>query len=1040
MCTCQSHECVARACHERGSTSDGQFGKCVEASSAAATCTRSRGKAHGSGGGGGLRPRAMVWSLPSHVCVCVCVRCTACALYPAAFDELHYLSEREAKEEKKNSSSSSRVGSRGTRADSLQGLPLTAGRDAARGVCWLQITREAGVRARSPAHSAYASRRATRSADPNLPWRTRVANKRVGARTAARPARVLLHARRLIFSSRRALRGAASKAPVRKLLLKAGSVRRSFARSSPTARVPLILRIRGYNRTRECAATLGHYFFFSSSRKAKTTTWTRGHFSSCSDVSMHKTNQSTATRRRLKRDLIAESCNYTHGSAQRHNCIIEHRHSHNTYSTLRHWLEYLTREQFIRVALPLRRIMLGRISNVLLNKFKNSNGRFCTLISVIRTEDVSPHNSRTSYIHAERKSHTYAERESARRARAASRSSLKISSNGCGGYTSRARPPGENDKKPIQPKGFRSKLPSSHTIGLRHRAAHGSSDIWPLERPDGMPAIQSLEVMCGKDHMDVHLSFSQPFEGIVSSKGQHSDPRCVYVPPSTGQTFFTFRIAYARCGTKPDMHGQFYENTVVVQYDKDLLEVWDEAKRLRCEWFNDYEKTASKPPMVIADLDVIQLDFRGDNVDCWMEIQHGKGPWAPPVSGIVPLGSTLTLVVAINDYRGEFDMRVKSCVASDGAGHTIQLSDEFGCVLRPKMISRFNKARGSDDRATVITYAFFHAFKFPDALSVHIKCKVEICRHGCLDHCQTSGNNEGQYLQDRNDVNLIGSGRPSGGNNNYIEHTVSSQAGGSLGISSSIRPPPPPAASENNNSGDLYDDILHNGDGSMAAIGSHFLGIAEKSAQPKAQAQTAAQLLLQSSTSEPLMSDPLQPYLAVQPARVTRYQPQEHFPHGPRNLEQDDEQITREGKSNDATTQQRNATASGSSTSKPDSSTSGTTTTTASSRRKRSLVVSDRKVRSADVGVSGIYEVISEADLAFSPDSHAEAVTVFQVSHYILRILSIFYIKYRDKNNSSKNLIRRAEFVKRSFTASACPSRDSVRCSSLWPSRPSCQL
>lgn len=150
-----------------------------------------------------------------------------------------------------------------------------------------------------------------------------------------------------------------------------------------------------------------------------------------------------------------------------------------------------------------------------------------------------------------------------------------------------------------------------------------------------MPAIQSLEVMCGKDHMDVHLSFSQPFEGIVSSKGQHADPRCVYVPPSTGQTFFSFRIAYARyhkkwtesnkkclkeiflmsffrrCGTKPDMHGQFYENTVVVQYDKDLLEVWDEAKRLRCEWFNDYEKTASKPPMVIADLDVIQLDFRG---------------------------------------------------------------------------------------------------------------------------------------------------------------------------------------------------------------------------------------------------------------------------------------------------------------------------------------------------------------------------------------------------------------------------------------------
>lgn len=47
-------------------------------------------------------------------------------------------------------------------------------------------------------------------------------------------------------------------------------------------------------------------------------------------------------------------------------------------------------------------------------------------------------------------------------------------------------------------------------------------------------------------------------------------------------------------------------------------------------------------------------------------------------------------------------------------------------------------------------------------------------------------------------------------------------------------------------------------------------------------------------------------------------------------------------------------------------------------RKRRSVVISDRKIRSADVGVSGLYEVISEADLAFSPDSRAEAVTVFQ--------------------------------------------------------------
>ncbi|KAJ8682694.1 hypothetical protein QAD02_018486 [Eretmocerus hayati] len=501
----------------------------------------------------------------------------------------------------------------------------------------------------------------------------------------------------------------------------------------------------------------------------------------------------------------------------------------------------------------------------------------------------------------------------------------------------------------------------------------GSSDIWPMERPDGMPAIQSLEVMCGKDHMDVHLSFSQPFEGIVSSKGQHSDPRCVYVPPATGQTFFSFRIAYARCGTKPDMNGQFYENTVVVQYDKDLLEVWDEAKRLRCEWFNDYEKTASKPPMVIADLDVIQLDFRGDNVDCWMEIQHGKGPWAPPVSGIVPLGSTLTLVVAINDYRGEFDMRVKSCVASDGGGHTIQLSDEFGCVLRPKMISRFNKARGSDDRATVITYAFFHAFKFPDALSVHIKCKVEICRHGCLDHCQTAGDGLGHYIQDRNDIN-----QPA-----QLPGQAYGEVDASLGSTSRT----PYNAGEKGPPPSLFDEIMHGDD--IASIASLFLG-SEKSAQAKKpQAQPQQQQQSGVDTSE----DPLltQPYLSVQPARVTRYQPHENFPHGPRNLEPDaaaeEEQLRREGRLDsvknasrlidDETTEDdlrpSNSSNSSNTTEQPQKPLSGSLT-----RRRRSLVVSDRKVRSADVGVSGIYEVISEADLAFSPESHNEAVTVFQ--------------------------------------------------------------
>jgi len=39
-----------------------------------------------------------------------------------------------------------------------------------------------------------------------------------------------------------------------------------------------------------------------------------------------------------------------------------------------------------------------------------------------------------------------------------------------------------------------------------------------------------------------------------------------------------------------------------------------------------------------ADLDVIEMNFQGDEIDCWMSIQEGKGPWAKEVSRIVPVG------------------------------------------------------------------------------------------------------------------------------------------------------------------------------------------------------------------------------------------------------------------------------------------------------------------------------------------------------------------------------------------------------------------
>ncbi|GFX62266.1 hypothetical protein TNCV_3306391 [Trichonephila clavipes] len=262
----------------------------------------------------------------------------------------------------------------------------------------------------------------------------------------------------------------------------------------------------------------------------------------------------------------------------------------------------------------------------------------------------------------------------------------------------------------------------------------GSAD-WRSGPPDSLPELTKLSVECGKKEMTIYLQFSAPYDGSVYSKTNGQSSRCMHVAPHSRITEATFTIEYDDCGTRSDPHGKFYENTIVIQYDDVVIEAWDEAKKIRCEWHDGYEKSAFKMPITISDLDVVEMNFQGDDVDCWLEVQDGKGPWSAKVEGLVPLGSPLTLVVAIQDSEGHFDMRVKSCIAHDGQKHPIHLTDEDGCVLRPKMMTPFQKTTETKGTASVIAYSHFYAFKFPETVEVTIQCTVEICRHGCPGTC-----------------------------------------------------------------------------------------------------------------------------------------------------------------------------------------------------------------------------------------------------------------------------------------------------------------
>lgn len=54
-----------------------------------------------------------------------------------------------------------------------------------------------------------------------------------------------------------------------------------------------------------------------------------------------------------------------------------------------------------------------------------------------------------------------------------------------------------------------------------------ANEIWPdgLDRPLELPTVNSFDVMCGKDHMEIQIRFTGPFNGIVGSKGEEKCSR-----------------------------------------------------------------------------------------------------------------------------------------------------------------------------------------------------------------------------------------------------------------------------------------------------------------------------------------------------------------------------------------------------------------------------------------------------------------------------------------------------------------------------------
>jgi len=292
----------------------------------------------------------------------------------------------------------------------------------------------------------------------------------------------------------------------------------------------------------------------------------------------------------------------------------------------------------------------------------------------------------------------------------------------------------------------------SAALPLEHRSAYGLlqsesessiEETWPLSGATDNPQIKHLQVQCEKTHMRVNIEFDRPFYGMIFSKGFYSDSNCVHLKPGSGHLSATFEIFLNSCGmssssnhngngySSPTPSGSFVENTIIIQYDPYVQEVWDQARKLRCTWYDFYEKAVTFRPFQVDMLHAVTANFLGDNLQCWMQIQVGKGPWASEVSGIVKIGQTMTMVLAIKDDENKFDMLVRNCVAHDGKRAPIQLVDQHGCIVRPKIMSKFQKIKNFGPSASVVSFAYFQAFKFPDSMNVHFQCVIQVCRYNC---------------------------------------------------------------------------------------------------------------------------------------------------------------------------------------------------------------------------------------------------------------------------------------------------------------------
>ncbi|KAG7162871.1 putative Zona pellucida-like domain-containing protein 5 [Homarus americanus] len=268
--------------------------------------------------------------------------------------------------------------------------------------------------------------------------------------------------------------------------------------------------------------------------------------------------------------------------------------------------------------------------------------------------------------------------------------------------------------------------------GMKVGRVKGSNEgvvgnLLPLEPGVAMAQVVALDVACQRDQMNVRIIFDRSFDGIMYAKGFYSSPQCTYVAHGTGGQEFEFLMVAGTCGTQyVEAQGgpSYLENIVVIQNEPGIQEIWDTARGVRCVFDGAGGDSTHR---VSAALNVAMLDqqvvsFSADTIaSASLDIQIGRGPFAPSASGMVKIGELMTMVVGV-EGPANADLLVRECVAHDGSHQNpYQLTDENGCVLgsRKKLLGSWQKTRDTGNpQVSVISYSHFQGGRKKRSLPV----------------------------------------------------------------------------------------------------------------------------------------------------------------------------------------------------------------------------------------------------------------------------------------------------------------------------------